>query len=192
MNRKSLYDVIKYGISEGTITAYGDAVMDDEFKSPLTKTEALAELSAYETYFREDEETGEIVEVHCTYDPATKGGWSNDGRKVKGTLHWVSAEKAVNAKVRLYDHLFTTDNPSSADDLEDVLNPDSLEVLTECKVEPGLLEAKSGDRFQFLRHGYFCVDKDSSSEKLIFNRTVSMRDSWAKIQKQMQNRGRKS
>ncbi len=139
-----------------------------------------------------NEKTGEIVEVHCSYDPATKGGWSDDGRKVKGTLHWVSAEKAVNAEVRLYDHLFTADNPAAAENLEDVLNPASLEVLTECKVEPGLLEANPGDRFQFLRHGYFCVDNDSSDEKLVFNRTVSMRDSWAKIQKQMQNRGKKS
>ncbi len=139
-----------------------------------------------------NEKTGEIVEVHCSYDPATKGGWSDDGRKVKGTLHWVSAEKAVNAEVRLYDHLFTADNPAAAENLEDILNPDSLEVLTECKVEPGLLEANPGDRFQFLRHGYFCVDNDSSDEKLVFNRTVSMRDSWAKIQKQMQNRGKKS
>jgi len=139
-----------------------------------------------------DEKTGEIVEVHCSYDPATKGGWSNDGRKVKGTLHWVSAEHSVNAEVRLYDHLFTIDNPSAAENLSDVINPDSLKVLTECKVEPGLLEANSGDRFQFLRHGYFCVDKDSCSEKLVFNRTVSMRDSWAKMQKQMQNRGKNS
>ncbi len=130
-----------------------------------------------------DEKTGEIIEIHCTYDPKTKGGWSDDGRKVKGTLHWVSAEQSVNAEVRLYDHLFTTDNPASAEDLAEVINSDSLEILTECKVEPGLLKADSGDRFQFLRHGYFCVDIDSSSENLVFNRTVSMRDSWAKKQK---------
>jgi len=130
-----------------------------------------------------DELTGEILEVHCTYDPKTKGGWSDDGRKVKGTIHWVSAEQSVNAEVRLYGHLFTTDNPASEEDLSEVINTDSLEVLTECKVEPGLLEADSGDGFQFLRHGYFCVDKDSNSESLVFNRTVSMRDSWAKMQK---------
>ncbi len=130
-----------------------------------------------------DEKTGEIIEIHCTYDPKTKGGWSDDGRKVKGTLHWVSAEHSVNAEVRLYDHLFTTDNPAAAEDLAEVINSDSLEILTECKVEPGLLKADPGDRFQFLRHGYFCVDMDSSSENLVFNRTVSMRDSWAKMQK---------
>ena len=139
-----------------------------------------------------DEATGEIIEVHCTYDPATKGGWSDDGRKVKGTLHWVSAEKAVDVEVRLYDHLFNVDNPAEAENLEDVLNSDSLEVLNNCKAEPSLSAVNPGDKFQFLRHGYFCVDKESSPKKLIFNRTVSMRDSWAKMQKQKQNRGEKS
>ena len=139
-----------------------------------------------------DEATGEIIEVHCTYDPATKGGWSDDGRKVKGTLHWVSAEKAVDVEVRLYDHLFNVDNPAEVENLEDVLNSDSLEVLNNCKAEPSLSAVNPGDKFQFLRHGYFCVDKESSPKKLIFNRTVSMRDSWAKMQKQKQNRGEKS
>jgi len=139
-----------------------------------------------------DEATGEIIEVHCTYDPATKGGWSDDGRKVKGTLHWVSAEKAVDVEVRLYDHLFNVDNPAEVENLEDVLNSGSLEVLNNCKAEPSLSAVNPGDKFQFLRHGYFCVDKESSPKKLIFNRTVSMRDSWAKMQKQKQNRGEKS
>ena len=138
-----------------------------------------------------DEKPGKIVEVHCSYDPKTKGGWSDDGRKVKGTIHWVSAKQSVNANIRLYDHLFTSDNPASAEDLSEIINPDSLEILTECKVEPSLLEAESGDRFQFLRHGYFCIDKDSRSDNLIFNRTVNMRDSWAKTQKKMNNAQKK-
>ena len=132
-----------------------------------------------------DENSGEILEVHCTYDPATKGGWSDDGRKVKGTIHWVCAEKAINAEIRLYDHLFTVDNPAEAENTEEILNPNSLEVLRNCKIEPGLEESKPGERFQFLRHGYFCVDKDSCKEKPIFNRTVSMRDSWAKMMKKI-------
>jgi len=130
-----------------------------------------------------DEKSGEIIEVHCTYDPETKGGWSDDGRKVKGTLHWVSANQSLDAEIRLYDHLFTIDNPAEAEDIADVINSDSLEILTECKVEPGLLEAKPGEQFQFLRQGYFCADRESESGNLVFNRTVSMRDTWAKIQK---------
>jgi len=128
---------------------------------------------------------GEIVELHCTYDPATRGGWSPDGRKVKGTLHWVSAAHAVDAEVRLYDRLFTKADPTEEKDVDykTYLNPKSLEVLTGCKLEPGLARARVGERFQFERQGYFCVDPDSTEGKLVFNRTVSLRDSWAKIAK---------
>ncbi len=134
-----------------------------------------------------DEKTGEITELHCTYDPKSRGGASPDGRKVKGTLHWVSAAHAIDTEVRLYDYLFGKEDPLVTDgnaDFTSNLNPDSLEVLTSCKVEPSLAESKPGDRFQFLRHGYFCVDSvDSKKGKLFFNRTVSLRDSWAKIEK---------
>ncbi len=130
---------------------------------------------------------GEITELHCTYDPETKGGQAPDGRKVKGTIHWVSAEHAVPAEVRLYDHLCNTPNP---DDVPvgktwlDNLNPNSLEQRTGCWLEPSLKEAKAGEPVQFERLGYFCVDsKDSSPENLVFNRTVSLRDTWAKVQK---------
>jgi glutaminyl-tRNA synthetase len=131
---------------------------------------------------------GEIVELHCTYDPATRGGDAPDGRKVKGTLHWVSAAHALRAEVRLYDHLFSKENPddvAEGEDFTDYINPDSLKVLTECRVEPGLAEAKPGDRFQFERQGYFCVDLDSTAGHLVFNRTVSLRDTWAKIEQRM-------
>jgi glutaminyl-tRNA synthetase len=134
-----------------------------------------------------DEETGRVVELHCTYDPETRGGWSSDGRKVKGTLHWVSAAQAVEAEVRLYDHLLNTASPDAetgGGGFEDHINPHSLEVLTGCLVEPGLARAKPGDRYQFLRQGYFCVDSvDTSEGRLVFNRTVPLRDTWAKIEK---------
>jgi glutaminyl-tRNA synthetase len=134
-----------------------------------------------------DEQTGEVVEVHCTYDPETRGGYAPDGRKVRGTIHWVSAAHAVEAQVRLYDHLFTKPDPYEVEDGEDFktnLNPESVEVLIDTKVEPGLATAKPGERFQFERQGYFCVDSvDSSPDRPIFNRTVSLRDSWAKIEK---------
>ncbi len=134
-----------------------------------------------------DEQTGEVVELHCTYDPQTRGGDSPDGRKVKGTLHWVSAAHALEAEVRLYDHLFTKPNPGDEKDGTDFktcLNPDSLEALTSCRVEPCLKGAAPRSRYQFERLGYFCVDsKDSSDEKLVFNRTVTLRDTWAKIEK---------
>lgn len=134
-----------------------------------------------------DKATGEIVEVHCTYDPQTRGGDNPpDGRKVKGTIHWVSAARGVKAEVRLYDHLFSVENPSNVPaggDYRDNLNPNSLEVLRDCIVEPSLAAASPGDRFQFERQGYFCVDPDSAPQKLVFNRTVSLRDSWAKIEK---------
>lgn len=131
-----------------------------------------------------DEATGEIVELHCTYDPASRGGGTPDGRRVKGTLHWVSAAHAIDAEVRLYEHLFTKERPDGGADFAADLNPDSLKVLTDCKVEPGLVTATAGSRFQFLRQGYFCVDTvDSSADHLVFNRTVSLRDSWARIEK---------
>ena len=133
-----------------------------------------------------DEATGEIVELHCTYDPATRGGDSPDGRKVKGTLHWVSAEHSLGAEVRLYDHLFTKENPDEAAEGADFtsnLNPDSLEIITDARVEPSLAGAAAGTRYQFERCGYFCVDGDSAAGALVFNRTVSLRDTWAKIQK---------
>ncbi len=135
-----------------------------------------------------DEKTGRVTEVHCTYDPATRGGWSSDGRKVRGTLHWVSAAHCVRAEVRLYDHLFIKENPSDENDFKELLNPDSLKTLTSCRVENCLKNAGPGSRYQFLRHGYFCVDPDSSSgPALVFNRTVSLRDTWAKIEKAMKN-----
>ena len=133
-----------------------------------------------------DENTGEIVEVHCTYDPTTRGGWSEDGRKVRGTLHWVSAPHAIEAEVRLYEHLFAKENPNDVEegrDFTDYLNPNSLQILDSARVEPSLVDAKLGSYYQFLRKGYFCVDLDSSDNKPVFNRTVTLRDTWAKIQK---------
>jgi glutaminyl-tRNA synthetase len=130
-----------------------------------------------------DAQSGEVIELHCTYDPETKGGDSPDGRKVKATLHWVSAKHALDAEVRLYSNLFTSENPETGDDLTSFINPDSLQLLTSCKVEPGLANASPGSRLQFERLGYFCVDPDSSPDQLVFNRTVTLRDSWAKIKK---------
>ncbi len=132
------------------------------------------------------DEAGEVAELHCTYDPATRGGDAPDGRKVKGTLHWVSAPHAVKAEVRLYDHLFLKPDPDDVEQGKDWtanLNPDSLAVLTGCLVEPGLAEAEPGSRYQFLRQGYFCVDPDSTGSLPVFNRTVALRDSWAKIER---------
>jgi len=134
-----------------------------------------------------DKQTGEVVELHCTYDPKTRGGDAPDGRKVKATLHWVSAAHSLSAEVRLYNHLFLKANPTDEKDGADFktyLNPDSLETLTSCHVEPSLKGAAPGSRYQFERLGYFCVDTvDSLNEKLVFNRTVTLRDTWAKIQK---------
>jgi glutaminyl-tRNA synthetase len=127
---------------------------------------------------------GNIVELHCTYDPKTRGGDAPDGRRVKATLHWVSAAHARQADVRLYDRLFTKTNPDEVEEGKDFtsnLNPDSLEILTGCKLEPSLARAKTDDRYQFERQGYFCVDPDSIKDKLVFNRTVALRDTWAKI-----------
>jgi glutaminyl-tRNA synthetase len=135
-----------------------------------------------------DEKTGEVTELHCTYDPATKGGDAPDGRKVKGTLHWVSAAHALPAEVRLYDRLFLNENPDDTvggADFTSNLNPNSLEVLKNCYVEPSLAGSKPGSRYQFERLGYFCVDPDSGPDSLVFNRTVALRDSWAKIEAAM-------
>jgi glutaminyl-tRNA synthetase len=130
-----------------------------------------------------DPVTGEVTEVHCTYDPATRGGDAPDGRKVKSTIHWVSARHAVKAEARLYEQLFTVENPDVGDDVNSIINPHSLEVLTDCFLEPGLAETIPGDKFQFERTGYFCTDLDSAPGKLIFNRTVTLKDTWAKIDK---------
>ena len=129
--------------------------------------------------------TGAITEVHCTYDPETRSGSAPDGRKVKATIHWVSADHAVDAEVRLYENLFLKEDPSAVDEGKtflDNLNPNSLEVLPICKLEPSLAKAEAGDRFQFERLGYFCVDPDTTTERLVFNRTVQLRDTWAKIE----------
>ena len=127
-------------------------------------------------------EAGEVTEIHCTYDPATRGGDAPDKRRVKSTIHWVSAEHAPEAEVRLYNQLFTVERPDDGE-LENIINPDSLEVIENARVEPSLAETKLGDNVQFERTGYFCLDPDSSSEKLVFNRTVTLRDTWARIQK---------
>ena len=128
-----------------------------------------------------DPSTGEIVELRCTYDPESRGGMTPDGRRVRGTIHWVSAAHSHKAEVRLYDHLFLTEDPEEGGDFIANLNPNSLEVLIDCRIEPALAEASVGDRFQFLRHGYFVVDPDSTEDRLVFNRTVSLRDTWQKI-----------
>lgn len=128
---------------------------------------------------------GQITEIHCTYDPASRGGNSPDGRKVKGTIQWVSARHAIGAEVRLYDHLFTKENPDDVPeggDYKDNLNPESLTIIKDCKLEPSLKEARPGEAYQFIRTGYFCVDnKEIKNGNLVFNRTVSLKDSWAKI-----------
>jgi glutaminyl-tRNA synthetase len=140
-----------------------------------------------------DEETRQVVELHCTYDPDTRGGSSPDGRKVKATLHWVSAAHAIQAETRLYEHLFIRENPDEEKsvDFKTFLNPNSLETLP-FFVEPSLAGAAPGSRYQFERLGYFCVDsKDSSAQALIFNRTVTLRDTWARIQKAQQKKQKK-
>ncbi len=128
----------------------------------------------------ETDDDGNVTCLHCTYDPASKGGNSPDGRKVKGTLHWVSKEDSVKATVNIYDRLFKTEKPGSADDLSEELNPESLTVLEDCLIEGGFKDAKPGDTFQFMRQGYFCVDKDSTADKLVINRTVDLKSSWGK------------
>ncbi len=130
----------------------------------------------------ETDEDGNITEIHCTYDPNSRGGWTEDGRKVKGTSHWVSAKHAEDIEVRLYDHLFTVENPAEYSDFHEILNPESLVTIT-AKGEPSLKEAKPGTHFQFLRQGYFYVDPDTTDEHVVINRTVPLRDSFAKIMK---------
>ncbi len=166
---------------------------EDFMEEPPKKFFRLApgtEVRLKNTYFIKcervikDEATGKIIELRCSYDPASKGGNSPDGRKVKGTLHWVSAEHALKAEVRLYDHLFSKIDPEDVDEGKDFrsnINPDSLEILDNCMVEPSLATAKPGDRFQFLRMGYYCADITSNESKLIFNRTVGLKDTWAKV-----------
>ena len=136
---------------------------------------------------------GNVTEIHCTYDPATRGGNAPDGRKVKSTIHWVSTDHAVDAEVRLYDNLFNVENPNQAPEGQDFtanLNPNSLEVI-QAKLEPSLATAKPGDRYQFERMGYFCADLDSKPGKLVFNRTVTLRDAWAKIEAKSQTKSEK-
>jgi glutaminyl-tRNA synthetase len=137
-----------------------------------------------------DQSSGEVVELRCTYDPKTRGGSSPDGRKVKATLHWVSAAHAITAEARLYDHLFVKENPDADKevDFKTYLNPNSLETLP-FLVEPGLADAEPGAKYQFERIGYFCIDTaDSSDNALVFNRTVTLRDTWARIQKTQQKK----
>jgi glutaminyl-tRNA synthetase len=135
-----------------------------------------------------DQRTGEVTELRCLYDPSTRGGDATDGRRVKSTIHWVSAAHSLPAEVRLYDHLFLRANPEEEEgtDFRAGLNPNSLEVLKSCRIEPSLARAVPGDRYQFERLGYFCVDPDSSADNLVFNRTVPLADAWAKIQKAQQ------
>ncbi len=128
------------------------------------------------------DDAGEVVELRCTYDPATRGGDSPDGRKVKATLHWVSAAHALSAEVRIYDHLFIDETPRLDDSLAGAINPDSLTVLDDCRLEPALVEALPGEAVQFERLGYFCLDEDSGPAGLVFNRTVALRDTWARMQ----------
>jgi glutaminyl-tRNA synthetase len=137
-------------------------------------------------------EKGEVAEVHCAYDPASRGGNSPDGRKVKSTIHWVSAANAIDAEVRIYETLFSKEDPSKVEEGKDVLdnlNPNSLEVIGNAKVEPSLANATAGSRFQFERLGYFCVDPDSAPAKPVFNRTVALKDTWAKVEKKQGSKG---
>jgi glutaminyl-tRNA synthetase len=170
---------------------------DDFMENPLPKFYRLApgrEVRLRYAYFITcvdviKDAQGRIIELHCTYDPATRGGDAPDGRKVKSTLHWVSAAHALEAEVRLYDHLILEQDPSAAGEERDFtaqLNPDSLQILDTCRVEPGVAGALPGSTYQFERQGYFCVDPDSTAGKLVFNRTVSLKDTWAKIQQKTQ------
>jgi glutaminyl-tRNA synthetase len=137
-----------------------------------------------------NEKTGEVVEIHCTYDPETRGGDAPDGRRVKATLHWVSAAHAIPVEARLYDRLFTKEDPFDLEEGQDFsvnINPDSLQVIHNAMLEPSLKNARPGEICQFERMGYFCVDPDTTAEKLVFNRTITLRDTWAKIQQSMQS-----
>ncbi|OYT29161.1 glutamine--tRNA ligase [Thermoplasmatales archaeon ex4572_165] len=135
-------------------------------------------------------ENDKVVTLHCTYDPETKGGYAPDNRKVKSTIHWVSADQSIDAEIHLYDRLFTEEDPTGHDfyDFKDLLNPDSHKVLKDCKVEPNISNLKAFDRFQFERLGYFCIDPDTTNNQIIINRTVTLRDSWKKIQKQFKEK----
>jgi glutaminyl-tRNA synthetase len=131
------------------------------------------------------DDRGKVVELHCTYDPETRGGYAPDGRKVQGTLHWVSADHALNAELRRYERLFTRPDPMNVEEGKtyfDYINPAASQVMTGCKVEPSLANAAIGSRFQFERQGYFCVDPDSGASSLVFNRTVELRDTWGKLE----------
>ena len=130
----------------------------------------------------------EIVELRCSIDPETRGGNAPDGRKVKSTIHWVSVDSAVDAEIRLYDRLFTIADPAGekGKDFKDFLNPESLKILNCCKVEPAVCNLKPYNHFQFERIGYFCIDPDTTKDKLVINRTVSLRDTWAKVQQKLQ------
>jgi glutaminyl-tRNA synthetase len=135
---------------------------------------------------------GEVVEVHCSYDPATRGGNTPDGRKVKSTIHWVAAASAIDAEVRIYENLFSKENPSAVEEGQEFtanLNPNSLEVIANAKLEPSLANASAGSRYQFERLGYFCVDPDSKPDKPVFNRTVALKDTWAKVEKKQGAKG---
>lgn len=167
---------------------------DDFMENPPGKFYRLApgrEVRLRYAYFIKCErvvknDKGDIIEVHCTYDPQTKGGDAPDGRKVKATLHWVSEKHSIPAEVRLYDHLFGVENPykvEEGDSFKDNLSPDSLKILKDCRLEPLLQNVKPGDAYQFERIGYFCADINSTKEKIIFNRTVTLKDEWAKIKK---------
>jgi glutaminyl-tRNA synthetase len=134
------------------------------------------------------DEQGNVVELQCTYDPATRGGDAPDGRKVKSTIHWLSARHALQAEVRLYDRLFTQEDPEAGEDFIPNLNPHSLEVLPTCYLEPSLAAAMPGARYQFERNGYFCVDPDSRPGQLVFNRTVTLKDEWRKVEKAQQEK----
>lgn len=132
------------------------------------------------------DDSGEIIELRCSYDPASRGGSSPDGRKVKGTLHWVSARHALDAEIRLYDRLFNKENPEDDPevDFKENINPESLQILSHCKLEPALAQATANDHFQFERVGFFCLDrKEGSPKRPLFNRTVTLRDTWAKLVK---------
>jgi glutaminyl-tRNA synthetase len=136
-------------------------------------------------------ERGEVVEVHCTYDPATRGGNAPDGRKVKSTIHWVSAAHALDAEVRMYDKLFAKEDPNQVEEGEEFtanLNPNSLEVIARAKLEPSLANAPIESRYQFERLGYFCVDRDSEPGRPVFNRTVALKDTWAKVEKKIEKK----
>jgi len=167
---------------------------DDFMEEPAKKFFRLApgrEVRLRYAYFitcREviKDDAGEVIELRCTYDPESRGGNSPDGRKVKGTLHWASAADSVAAEVRLYNHLFSSEYPGAEGDVLDDLNPDSLQVLENCLIEPSLASAAPGEAIQFERQGYFCLDADSTPERPVFNRTISLRDDWARIQKQKQ------